>query len=134
MVCDAGLGEPWMIWMILKVRIPGFDCWLYMKSTIRIYTPLFASCKGVLHPSYHNSKVLTQPRQHGYVKTAVRSFIKLATKRCQKLGRELPKWCSKAGCAPRKTSQGIWRGLTMFNHQNSGLAWFSPLRSGLTNK
>ena len=126
----------WMIWMILKVRIPGFDCWLYiyMKSTIRIYTPLFASCKGVLHPSYHNSKVLTQPRQHGYVKTAVRSFIKLATKRCQKLGRELPKWCSKAGCAPRKTSQGIWRGLTMFNQQNSGLAWFSPLRSGLTNK
>lgn len=34
--------------------------------------------------------------KHGYVKTAVRSFIKLATKRCQKLGRELPKWCSKA--------------------------------------
>lgn len=33
--------------------------------------------------------------KHGYVKTAVRSFIKLATKRCQKLGRELPKWCSK---------------------------------------
>ena len=33
--------------------------------------------------------------KHGYVKTAVRSFIKLAQKRCQKLGRELPKWCSK---------------------------------------
>ena len=40
---------------------------------------------------------LRRVAQHGYVKTAVRSFIKLAQKRCQKLGRELPKWCSKAG-------------------------------------
>ena len=35
--------------------------------------------------------------QHGYVKTAMRSVVKSALKRCEKLGREPPKWCEKAG-------------------------------------
>ena len=48
-------------------------------------------------PGLLSSPPLLCVAQHGYVKTAVRSFIKLAQKRCQKLGRELPKWCSKAG-------------------------------------
>ncbi|CAJ1380975.1 unnamed protein product [Effrenium voratum] len=33
--------------------------------------------------------------KHGYVKTAVRSFTKLALKRCEKLGRAVPPWCAK---------------------------------------
>eukprot|EP00913_Durusdinium_trenchii_P003428 g3175.t1 len=44
--------------------------------------------------------------KHGYVKTAVRSITKLAQKRCEKLGRAPPSWCSKEWSLASGAPQG----------------------------
>lgn len=63
-----------------------------------------------MHPATHRRAERRPRAQHGYVKTAVRSITKLAQKRCEKLGRAPPSWCSKAVRGPGSLGpvSGVW--------------------------